>query len=78
MYSCNDCHSLFVNPIKITDTHGLDCPPYEVHWACPMCHSFDIEEAVRCGMCDEYITGDYILLGKLGAFCDSCYIAVKR
>jgi len=45
MYICYDCDKRFDNPIKFTETHGLDTPRYETYEGCSFCG----------GMFEEYV-----------------------
>lgn len=37
MYKCLDCDCIFENPKKFIERHGLDTPPYEEFFGCPVC-----------------------------------------
>lgn len=39
MYECVDCGYIFEEDDRVlyTERHGLDSPPYEQWWGCPMC-----------------------------------------
>lgn len=70
MYKCRDCEKIFdeENVMEIVETHGLECPPYEVWCACPHCHSSDFEEAEMCEICGSYEFSEDIYDGV----CESC------
>ncbi len=44
MYNCLECGCEFKNPIKLTETHALSTPPYELIYVCPNCKSTDFAE----------------------------------
>ena len=73
MYLCIDCGALFEEPRRIIETHGLDTPPYEVWNVCPECGGGYVE-TMRCNICDEWITGDYIELDDYSVVCECCYV----
>ncbi|MBQ0084055.1 MAG: hypothetical protein KBS52_04745 [Clostridiales bacterium] len=63
MYYCQDCKRKFNSPKKITETHSLPCPPYEVFYVCPFCLGADFKkiEPRYCKCCGArvYKKGDY-------------------
>ena len=72
MYICLDCNTTFSSPRQFTETHGLDCPPYESYWGCPKCGGAYIE-TTECHRCGQYIVEDYIELDDGTLICDACY-----
>lgn len=58
MYKCNCCGEIFEKPETVTETHGLDTPPYETWLACPRCGDYDFAQAI-------YRDGDYYTEEKL-------------
>lgn len=41
MYFCRECKKYFDSPLRCVERHGLDFPPYEVFYACPICYGND-------------------------------------
>lgn len=66
-YKCDHCGREFDEPDIITETHGLDSPPYEEIGVCPYCKGW-FEEMHRCEICGEYYTADELTSGV----CDEC------
>lgn len=73
MYLCLDCRSVFIEPKRIVETHGLDSPPYEEYNACPNCGGAFVE-ALICDGCDDYIINDYVETAHGTKYCEECYI----
>ena len=73
MYLCIECGALFDEPRRTIETHGLDGPPYEVWNVCPECGGAYVE-TVRCHMCADWITSDYVELNNGSIFCSDCYV----
>ena len=44
MYCCLECGYEFKNPVRLTEKHNLDNPPYENIYVCPICKSTNFEE----------------------------------
>lgn len=72
MYLCLDCRDLFDEPIKYTEKHSLDTPPYETWFGCPSCGGGYIE-AKQCDICKDWITDEYIEINNGTFVCDNCY-----
>jgi hypothetical protein len=72
MYLCRHCGNVFEEPGRYTETHGLDYPPYEEYYGCPICGGAYIK-TMECCDCGEWITGKYIKLSDGTVFCDICY-----
>ena len=55
MVKCENCKRVFENEdaIEITETHGMETPPYEKFYVCPYCHG-QFETANKCRVCGEY------------------------
>ena len=66
-YQCHECDRSFEEPDIITETHGLDTPPYEKIAVCPYCKGY-FEEMQECKICGEYFTEDELTSGV----CDDC------
>lgn len=66
-YQCHECDRSFEEPDIITETHGLDTPPYEKIGVCPYCKGY-FEEMTQCRICDQYFTEDELS----GGVCDEC------
>lgn len=73
MYVCADCGSVFAEPKRVIETHGLDTPPYEEYNACPDCYGMCIVETFTCDCCDEHIRDAYILVNNGERYCSDCY-----
>jgi DNA-directed RNA polymerase subunit RPC12/RpoP len=50
LYRCLECGHEFEEPRKITETHGLDTPPYEILYVCPECQS----HGFKCKLDNSY------------------------
>jgi hypothetical protein len=66
-YKCDHCGREFEEPDIVTETHGLDSPPYEEIGVCPYCKGW-FEEMHKCEICGEYYTADELTSGV----CDEC------
>ena len=66
-YKCDHCGREFDEPDIITETHGLDSPPYEEIGVCPYCKGW-FEEMHKCKICGEHYTDDELTSGV----CDEC------
>lgn len=55
MLKCSDCGKVFENDeaVEITETHGMETPPYEKFYVCPNCRG-NVEKAKKCRICGEY------------------------
>lgn len=53
MYYCPDCGCEFAVPKKISETHGLTSPPFEVIYVCPNCKGSEFYEktSTHCRCC---------------------------
>jgi hypothetical protein len=72
MYFCLDCGSLFEEPKRYMETHGLDVPPYEAWFGCPDCGGSCVKTE-QCELCGNWITGEYIKLNNSSLICGDCY-----
>jgi DNA-directed RNA polymerase subunit RPC12/RpoP len=66
-YECHNCGRRFEEPDIITETHGLESPPYEKVAVCPYCHVY-FEEMYQCKICGEWFTDGELTSGV----CDDC------
>lgn len=66
-YECHNCGRRFEEPDIITETHGLDSPPYEKIGVCPYCKGY-FAEIHECKICGEHFTDDELTSGV----CDGC------
>ena len=48
MYECQDCGRRFERAEEYFEKHGLDTPPFERRWCCPICGSENFRECVGC------------------------------
>ena len=71
MWVCLECGEIFEEPRLYIDTHGLDTPPYEERWGCPVCGGA-YTEAYECGSCGEWINDSYIKVNN-ERYCSDCY-----
>lgn len=73
MYLCLECGGLFEEPKKYIETHGLDTPPYEEWYGCPYCDG-DYVTTEQCGLCGDWIAGQYVELKDGSFICEDCYL----
>lgn len=73
MYICLDCEEIFDDPKYCVEKHGLDSPPYETWNGCPHCGGWDYVEAIKCDICGNYITDDYVETIDGNIYCENCY-----
>lgn len=66
-YQCHECDRRFEEPDIITETHGLETPPYEKIGVCPYCKGY-FEEMTQCRICGQYFTDGELSDGV----CDEC------
>ena len=74
MFVCLECGRLFEEPAVWEEKHGLDYGPYELWSGCPLCHG-GYTETYRCDCCDEFITGDYIMVDDK-RYCSDCCVSM--
>jgi len=73
-YICLKCRRTFENLGYWEERHGLDTPPYEKTYCCPLCKSTDyIEYIGRCSLCGSDIFDKYIVLDTGEKYCSECY-----
>ena len=73
-YICLDCLTIFDEPKRYIERHGLDTPPYEEFSGCPVCGGSYVP-AIYCDSCGEAITGDYARVEAEGkCYCDACFL----
>ena len=70
-FVCLDCGLVFDDPVRYTETHGLEYGPYEHYYGCPKCRGA-FTQAYKCDCCGEWIEGDYIRVGDNIRYCDNC------
>lgn len=71
MFVCIECGCLFGEPKRHIERHGLDTPPYEEWYGCPLCNGA-YADAHRCECCGGYITDAYIKTGDGKRYCSDC------
>lgn len=58
---------MFDDKIRVVEPHG------EVYWGCPLCRSWDVDEAEYCDYCGEAWPVNDMDYNKDGAFiCSRC------
>lgn len=73
-YICLDCLTIFDEPKRYIERHGLDTPPYEEFSGCPVCGGSYVP-AIYCDGCGEAITGDYARVEAEGkCYCGACFL----
>ena len=72
-FLCDKCGAIFTEPFEYKETHGLDTPPFEMFFVCPVCGHSNYAYTERCIECGKYVGGEYAKT-KSGWICDSCYI----
>ena len=73
MYICLDCGNIFENTRKYVETHGLDSPPYEELYGCPLCGG-SYAETYKCDVCGKWIDGEFVeILPNHEVYCDKCF-----
>ena len=77
MYICKDCGEIFEEPVVVKDDPSPDgvglTSGYYVFESCPHCDSDNIEEAVQCVCCDEWMDGT----DGSDILCDNCLAEIK-
>ena len=73
MLICVECEVLFEQAKRFYERHGLDTPPYEELYVCPVCGGTNIHRAHRCDVCGEWMTGTYIKTLNGDRICETCY-----
>ena len=75
MYICHECGYEFKKPKKLTETHDLPNPPYEIIYVCPQCKStdFEIKKVSHCHCC-----GAKILYGDSMYCSEACKIKGEK
>ena len=76
MFVCIECGNVFNVPKKYTETHGLDCGPFEVCNACPVCGG-SYTEALKCDCCENWIINDYIKTDDGKRYCENCFCNMR-
>ena len=71
MFICLDCGLIFSEPVKYTERHGLDTPPYEQFSGCPDCGGA-YDKTYQCDACGCWIGDDYIKVSGY-RICSDCY-----
>lgn len=74
MFICLECGTIFEEPKKYTETHGLDSPPYEEFYGCPECGG-GFHETFKCDGCGEWIDDFYVeIVPSNEIYCENCYV----
>lgn len=76
MLICLECGHIFSEPERYVDTHGLDCPPYEIWYGCPSCGGA-YTETYRCDCCGEFIDTDTYVEVDDAIYCENCFVIRK-
>ena len=72
-FVCCECGHVFSSPRKITEKHGLDTPPYETYYCCPVCGGAYVETK-KCVCCNYDITDRYVLTADGKCYCEDCFM----
>lgn len=75
MYECRECRYQFEKPKKFIETHGLDTPPYEEWYGCPVCAG-DYEEIQYCDVCGEPMIRGYSCEDDDRTVCYECAVTL--
>lgn len=67
-FKCLDCRFEFNEPTIITETHGLNSPPYEEHSVCPNCGG-DFTDLIECDLCGRGFTTEDEVFDGICADC---------
>jgi len=73
LYICTDCGATFDEPKEVTETHGLETPPYEKLLVCPECLSSDYDTAVMCGRCKTAVPSAGCYFVDNTHYCTKCF-----
>ena len=75
MYECRECRYQFEKPKKYVEKHGLDTPPFEVWYGCPICAG-RYEEIRYCDVCGEPMIHGYSCEGDDRTVCHECAVTL--
>lgn len=74
IFICSECGAIFEKPKIYTETHGLDSPPYETFYGCPICGG-SFNKTFKCDGCGEWVNDCYVeILPSDEKYCENCYI----
>lgn len=73
MFKCNGRGALFKDLAPIKECLNGEVGYYIFH-GCPNCRSDQVEIAMQCDLCGEYVTEDYVVLRDGTVACDDCHI----
>lgn len=71
-YVCLNCGSVFSDPKRFVERHGLENPPYEEFEGCPE-YGGGYVPAFTCDCCGEVITDEYMETDDGKRYCFNCY-----
>lgn len=72
MYYCNDCGALFKELVPIKE-YLDEGDGYLLYLGCPNCRSDQVDAAVQCDLCGEYVVNDYVVLKDGTIACYKCH-----
>lgn len=67
-FKCLDCRYEFDEPAVVTETHGLDSPPYEERSVCPNCGG-NFTDLIECDVCGRGFTTEDEMFDGICADC---------
>lgn len=64
MFKCFECGDKFNYTLEITETHGLDTPPYEKRYVCPRCKGSGYKPLVKDEISRREVLDDLVDIMK--------------
>lgn len=73
MYKCFNCGAVFDELVRYQEHMDYERQTYSIYYGCPNCRSDDVDQAVKCDLCGEYVTEDYVVLKDGTVACNDCF-----
>lgn len=74
MYYCQNCGAEFELPERRREDVGeyMGRTAYEDFYVCPSCGSDDVDEMMKCEICEEYVPAHKMAAGVTRDVCEEC------
>lgn len=74
MWHCMECGAEFELPARRREDVGeyMGRPAYEDFYACPFCGSDEVDEMMKCEICEEYVPAHKMAAGVRRDVCEEC------